>query len=314
MREGGKHVNHEDKSREDLFTDPEEVVTFAQAYYATEFPNDDRLGCPSAGELRRGAHTGAPPDKRLRSHMFACSDCFRSYRSARMSRHPQAAPAGRWRERLSTAIASLRSPWVPAAAGAFSLIFLGLVAAALLRHSRTESPAIAVNYSPQEIPSATPPEAVATGTASGVPDSDPSRRGPDHQVSERPRRATRVSPKKQRPQPPLLVVYVDLKEENLLRGDNEAEAARRIITLTPERQRLRLRMPRGSAAGRYSVKVVDAYGKPLVTTAARSGGRTLTVDLDLRGLTAKPYRLCLSRDGEAPDCYQMSIMNKPSVP
>jgi hypothetical protein len=123
-----------------------------------------------------------------------------------------------------------------------------------------------------------------------------------------------VSPKKQRPQPPLLVVYVDLKEDDLLRGDNEAGAERRVITLTPERQRLRLRMPHGSAAGRYTVKVVDAYGKPLVTGAARSGGRTLTVDLDLRGLTAKPYRLCLSRDGEAPDCYQMSIISKPSVP
>ena len=67
-------------------------------------------------------------------------------------------------------------------------------------------------------------------------------------------------------------------------------------------------------AGHACRQVVDAYGKPLVTGAARSGGRTLTVDLDLRGLTAKPYRLCLSRDGEAPDCYQISIIGKPSVP
>jgi hypothetical protein len=73
-------------------------------------------------------------------------------------------------------------------------------------------------------------------------------------------------------------------------------------------------MPRGSAAGRYTVKVVDAYGKPVLATTARSGGRIFTVELDLRGLTAKLYRLCLSRDGEAPDCYLMSVSGNRSAP
>jgi hypothetical protein len=86
-----------------------------------------------------------------------------------------------------------------------------------------------------------------------------------------------------------------------------------MITLLPERQRLRLRMPRGSAAGRYTVRVVDAYGKELLTTSARSGGRTLSVELDLRSLAAKLYRLCLSQDGEAPDCYLMSVVEHPSA-
>lgn len=306
-------MNHEGKRREELFTDPEELVTLAQAYYATEFPNDERRDCPPLEALREVARSGALPGGHLSSHLFACSECFRSYRSARMSRRPQAAPAER-RERLSTAMASLRWPWAPAVAGAFSLVFLSLVTATLLRRPRIESPAVAVTYSPQETPAATPPQVAVTVTGGGAPDSDPSRRDPGQQVPERPRRATKASPKKQRLQPPLPVVYVDLKEEHLLRGDDEAVAARRVIKLTPERQRLRLRMPRGSAAGRYTVKVVDAYGKPLLTRAARSGGRTLTVDLDLRGLTAKPYRLCLSRDGEAPDCYQMSIINKPTAP
>jgi hypothetical protein len=35
------------------------------------------------------------------------------------------------------------------------------------------------------------------------------------------------------------------------------------------------------------------------------------VDLDLRGLSAKSYRLCISREGEAPDCYLMSVTDKP---
>jgi len=310
VREGGEQVNHEDKSRDELFTDPEEVVTFAQAYYATEFPNDDRLGCPPAGELRRAAHAGVPPDERMRAHLFACSDCFRSYRSARMSRRAPEAPAARWRGRLGAGLAGLRSPWVPVAAGAFGLVFLGLLTAALLRYQRTDSPAVAVNYSPQGSPPATPAVAPDAGAASGVPEAVPARARPDRPATGSTRKAGAVEARTRR-RPSLRVVYIDLIADDLSRGDDQSTAGRRVITLTPERQRLRLRMPRGSAAGRYTVKVVDAFGKPLLTTAAKSGGRTLTVELDLSGLTAKSYRLCLSRDGEAPDCYLLSILDKP---
>jgi len=302
-------MNHEDKSREELFTNPEEVVTFAQAYYATEFPNDDRLGCLSAGELRSAAHTGAPPDERLRSHLFACSDCFRSYRSARMSRQVQAAPAARWRGRLGAGLASLRSPRVPVAAGAFSLVFLGLITATLLRYQRADAPAVAVNYSPRGSPPATPLEAPDIGAASAHPGHTP----PDRPAAKGSPRKARAVEARTRRQPALQIVYIDLIADDLSRGDYQKGAGRRVITLTPERQRLRLRMPRGSAAGRYTVKVVDAFGKPLLTTAAKSGGRTLTVDLDLSGLIPKSYRLCLSRDGEAPDCYLMTVLDKPSA-
>ena len=301
-------MNHEDISREELFTDPEEVVTFAQAYYATEFPNDDRLGCPSARNLRRAAHSGAPPEERLRSHLFACSDCFRSYRSVRMSRQAQAV---RWLDRLGARVANLRSPWVPVAAGAFGLIFFGLITAALLRHSRIDSPAVAVNYSPPGIPPATPQGTMGTGAASSVPEPDKARVPPDRLAAKLSSRPAGSAERQTRRQPPLRVVYIDLIADDLSRGDNQIGAGRRVITLTPERQRLRLRMPRGSAAGHYTVKVVDAYGKPVLTTAARVGGRVLTVDLDLRGLTAKSYRLCISREGEAPDCYLMSVTDTP---
>jgi hypothetical protein len=291
-------------SREELFTDPEEVVTFAQAYYATEFPNDDRLGCPSAVNLRTAAHSGAPPDERLRSHLFACSDCFRLYRSARMNRQVQAV---RWRDRLGARVTNLWSPWVPAAAGAFGLIFLGLITAALLRHSRVDAPAVAVNYSPPGIPPATPHEVTGAGVASSVPEPEKARVLPDRPAAKFSSRRTGAAERQTRRHRPLRVVYIDLIADDLSRGDNLTGAGRRVITLTPERQRLRLRMPRGNAASHYTVKVVDAYGKAVLVTAARFGGRVLTVDLDLRGLSAKSYRLCISREGEAPDCYLMSI-------
>lgn len=287
-------------SREELFTDPEEVVTFAQAYYATEFPNDDRRGCPSPVNLRKAASSDAPPDKRLRSHLFACSDCFRSYRSARMNRQAQAV---RWRAWLDAGVAGIRSPWVPVAAGAFGFIFLGLITAALLWHSRIDLPVVTVNYSPPGMPPAILQEAMGTEAASSVSEPDKARVPPDRGAAE----------KQTQRQPPLRVVYIDLIADDLSQGDNQTGAGRRVITLTPERQRLRLRMPQGSTVGRYTVKVFDAYGKPVLTTAGRFDGRVLTVDLDLRDLPAKSYRLCIAREGEAPDCYLMSVNDAPTA-
>lgn len=307
-------MNHEEKNRDELFADPEEVVAFAQAYYATEFPNDERRGCPTAESLRKVAHSGTPPDESLRSHLFICSECFRTFRSARMTRPAQAAPSGRLWDRLSARFVHFRSPWVPIAAGASCLLFFGMITAALLRYGHTDSPAVAANYSPHGISPASQPAAVDTGAASGEPELSP--RGPKqgHPASKLPPLATKAVPKRSHTQPPLQVVDIDLKEDDLLRGDNEAGPGRRVITLSPKRQRLRLRMPHGSVAGRYTVKVVDAYGKPLLTVGAKSSGKTLNVELDLSRLAAKLYRLCLSRADEAPDCYLMSVSDKSASP
>lgn len=307
-------MNHEDKSREELFTDPEEVVTFAQAYYATEFPNGERRGCLTAESLRRAARSDTPPDERQRAHLFGCSECFRTFRSARMNRRAQAPTAGRWRERVDAMLAGLRSPWAPVAAGLFGLIILGLVAVPFLRHRRTEAPAVALERSPQESPTATSPEATGTASVSSVTEADAGRARPDRSTAKVSPREAGATERRTRRTPSLRIVYIDLVADDLSRGDDQSGAGRRVITLAPERQRLRLRMPRGSVAGRYTVRVVDAFGKSLLSTEARFGGRILTVNLDLRGLTAKSYRLCLSRDGEAPDCYLMYVTDKQPAP
>lgn len=307
-------MNHEDRNREELFTDPEEIVTFAQAYYATEFPNGGRRDCPPVEALRKAARSGEPPGGQLRSHLFGCSECFRSFRSARMSHRTRAATAKPRLPLLSSALAHIRSPWALSVTVASCLVFLGSITA-LLWYQRTGSRDVAVNYSPprDNQPAASPPWG-GSGAASDVPEAQQSNSRPGRQALKVSPRATRGAAKNSRTRPSTPVVYVDLKEDNLLRGEGESGAGRRVITLAPERQRLRLRMPRGSVAGRYTVKVVDAYGKPLLIAAARSGGRTLTVELDLRGLTAKLYRLCLSRAGEAPDCYLMSVGANPAAP
>jgi hypothetical protein len=306
--EGTRQLNHEDSIRDELFTDPEEVVTFAQAYYATEFPNGERRACPTAGSLRAAAHSGNLPDEQLRAHLFECSECFRIYRGARMSHRSQAA-AGRspWR-RWGAALAALARRPVPLAVAASCLVFLGAGAAALLWQARKDRPSVAVNYSRQEtlphIISPPPPQASNPGAVDALkpPASQPQRTPVTRNAQARRRKA---ESRNTRFTAALPVVEINLKEEDLLRGDGGD--TQRVIRLSPARQRLRLRMPRGSVSGRYTVKIVDAFGKPLVTTVVNSDGKTLTAELDLRTLTANKYRLCLAREGEAPDCYLVSV-------
>ncbi len=300
-------MNHEDSTREELFTDPEEIVTFAQAYYATEFPNDARRDCPPAEFLRAAALAVSLPDVGLRAHLFRCSECFRLYRSVRMSHHPQAAAGQSPGRRLSTVLAGLTLRPAPMAVAASCLVFLVAGAAALWWRAIDHAPPVAVNYSRQEYP---PPVMLSTPQAGSAGTTDATKlsaRQPERALSTRITQAQRPKKEreKRRTQPALRIVEISLKEDDLQRGDGIDK--QRLINLMPERQRLRLRLPRGSVSGRYTVRIVDAFGKTLVTKAANSDGKTLRVELDLSTLTKNKYRLCLGRDGEAPDCYLVSV-------
>jgi hypothetical protein len=302
-------MSREASTREALFADPEEVVTFAQAYYATEFPNSERRDCPHIDNLRAVARSGTLPGADLRAHLFKCSECFRSYRTARMGQRPLTVLRASWFDGLRAALSGLTSWHVPVAVGSVCLVLLGIVAAVVWRAGK-KAPDVAMSTIRQERVSP-PAELAVTSvdvprardelktTGSLLRDVSPAQDA----LSQRAKKIARSV----RTPSPLRIVEINLKEDGLMRGGNEADGKQRIINLSPERQRLRLQMPEGNLSGRYIVKIVDAFGKSLITTMAHSNGRTLTVDLDLRGLTAKKYRLCTERDGEAPDCYLVSI-------
>jgi len=57
----------------------EDLVTLARRYYATRFPNPQRLGCPPPGEITKVASRRLAPDQALRERLFKCSECFSEY-------------------------------------------------------------------------------------------------------------------------------------------------------------------------------------------------------------------------------------------
>lgn len=300
-------MNHEDSTREKLFAEPDEIIALAQAYYATEFPNSARRGCQPADVLREIERSGKLPDARLRAHLFNCSECFRSFRSARISHRSQTAANETWWHGLAKIFATGRTVIV---ASVLSLVLLIMTADVFLPRTGVWPMNIAINNPPRgnAVPSAQTDAAPAIATAvtnnttASVPQLARTRMTRDAD----PQRAKKI-PRSARTTATVRVIEINLEEENLLRDGDEVTGKPRLINLAPQRQRLRLQLPEGSASGRYAVNVVDAFGKPLITTSAISNGKTLMVFLDLRSLTAKKYRLCIARSGEAPDCYLVNV-------
>ncbi|HZI19285.1 MAG TPA: hypothetical protein VEY09_11885 [Pyrinomonadaceae bacterium] len=336
MKDKREQTGRAESADRELFADPDEVVSFAQAFYATEFPNTERRGCPSAAAVREAANSGTLPGPELREHLFGCSECFLAYRGARLNRAAQAAAPESWRDRIGGVVARLILRPSPAAAGLACLVFIaGALAVLAWRASKvpgavdelaavrpsaempvSEMPAPHARDSeaPAGLGSEAPAAPVPQTPDAGVPESatvEAQREAATARPAARPRRSRRAHDAGQAPSPRL--VEISLNDASLLRGAGEAAKARRTITLPAERQLLRLRLPAGSRGGRYTVAVVDAFGKVLTSASSRSDGRTLTVELDLTSWPEKRCRLSVSRAGEAPDFYVLDIAGKPAT-
>lgn len=293
-------------SRKALFADADELVAFAQAFYATEFPSTDGSGCPPAEELRALAHSGLLPSTQQCEHLFYCSECFRLFRSTKMGLHPHALKPEPWWQPLRTLLSGVTSHPGLTTAGALSLIFFVTLAGIVwLKGGITSEVEMNNNSLAQSVPPV-PTYALPepTVTAQRGDSEASSSNGTRVGQNLHPHRSATTAHRKTT----LRVVDINLDGEDLSRSVDDRHGERSVFSLTAERQRLRLRLPEGSRGGSYMVSVVDAFGKPLAVAGAKSNGRTLTAGLDLGFLTTEKYRLCVSRDGEAPDCYLISVV------
>jgi len=104
---------------------------------------------------------------------------------------------------------------------------------------------------------------------------------------------------------------IDLDEYRVVRlmqSGEEGSKKTKPIELPQLSVRISFKLREGSIIGSYSVSVVDAFNKPLTETKAKStDGKSLTIILDASRLEEKAYRLCISREGEAPQYYPIVI-------
>lgn len=276
-------------------TEPEQLISLAQAYFAADFPNPERAGCPAPGSLSALARSGRMPDDELQAHLFGCSECFREFRAALSSARPQTAAAVSWWSRLSS-VFTLRPGF--ALAGVFA-VFIGLMIVSLVWRfaSRPAEPGLI-----QKIPETAgtgnaPDQSSGSATLTATPNAPPQidLQAPERQVAT-------------------VMVRVDLDDYPALRDASQPDSGKP-IRLPRSRIRLRLRLPERSAPGRYQIRVVDAADNSHSEgTGSSRDGTSLTVSLDLSRLAERTYRLSIAHAGEAPDYYPMVVTGARAAP
>lgn len=275
-------------------TEPEQLISLAQAYFASDFPNPERTGCPAPGRLNAIARSGQLPDDELQAHLFGCSECFREFRVALAAR-PQIAPDVSWWSRLIAAF-TLRPGF--ALAGVIAVI--GLLAAPLVWRMYVKPPEPGIV---QKIP-----DAAGTSTA---PDQSPGSALP----TATPNAPTQPAGQAAESQIAAVLVRVDLDDYPVRREAIQPDGGGKPIRLPRSRLRLRLRLPERSAAGRYQIRIVDAADNSQAEgTGSSRDGTSLTVSLDLSRLAERTYRLSIAHAGEAPDYYPMVVTGARAAP
>ncbi|HEU0173676.1 MAG TPA: hypothetical protein VFV58_05390 [Blastocatellia bacterium] len=258
--------------------DPENLILIAQKHFATGFPNKHRAGCPAPSVIRT-ARADQPPGDELRAHLFHCSECFKEYSAAIRDYYQQPGSitaAENWRTKLIDALSRWRLPLLASAAAAL-LLMANLF---IQRRQQTEAPQSGFNRSQ-------PAPLASTGNPSTpVPPALTARQTTDFGL-EKPRQAE------------LLAINLDLNRYkalgDTLRGGSLREEERK-IKLPPRRALLKMRLRKGSEAGRYRISVVDPNSKTLIETTARShDGKSLDAVLDLPRAFRTAHRLRVER-------------------
>lgn len=270
------------------FTSPDELITFAQGYFASDFSNPEGVDCPIKGTLSGFVRSGKAPDNRVKSHLFGCSECFSEYRNALAAYREDtksvaaAAYLGPWWTRV-VAAPPLRP--LPIFACALLLILLGFVGLALVGdYVWRRGPALRAACC--EGPSPSPVRTVDRSTPQPPPKQANQKKAPVARPRTRP------------PTGELIAMSVDLRNYTMTRGGAVSGGE---IKLSRRRTRLMLKLPEGSDRGLYAVTVVGESGSTLETRNVTStDGKTLTATLNLQRLEPGNHRLRISREGEPP--------------
>jgi len=266
---------------------PEKLIFVAQKHFASAFPNERREGCPSPGVIL-AARPDQPPGDELRAHLFRCSECFNDYSSAMRDHYRQTAAAAETDRRTKLMRALLK--WrLPLLAGASASLLLA-ASMYIQRRRQTESP--------QSNSSRSQPALVASAENPLTPVPPASNAGqlPDPTKTD----PTQTDPTQDKPRPAeLLAINLNLNRYRALgdttRGGSRREEEKK-IKLPPLRALLKLRLRRGSEAGRYRISVVDPDGNRLTGASAHSrNGKSLDAVLDLRRAARTAHRLRVER-------------------
>jgi hypothetical protein len=263
--------------------DPDEFISSAREYFAGDFPNRERNGCPRRAEVEKSIKSDVLPADDLRQHLFACSECFVLYREI-LTAHRELKPAhiGFWQRITAFARERPLLVWAPGLAA-----FLVVIAVPVYIAMRSPQPQN--NTSPEQ-------------SVSQVRDS-----GSSPVVTPSPLSPTPVPTQNHPVQESVHVARLDLRDYSPHRGGGGGQDEQS-LQIRAGQTLFAITLPEGSPAGSYLVSLLDAFGKTIRTRTVNSrDGKELTTTLNLHNLRDQQYRICVSRTNEPPNCYPILV-------
>lgn len=295
--ESSRPAAHTERPETFPFNDAEELTAAAQALFAREFANPQRLGCPAPGTLQAVVQAQQLPPEDLRAHLFGCSECFNEYRAAVLAQRQQAAATSvAWRDRLAAVWWGWRAPLLVGAAA------LLLAAGLFLWRTRPTAPQLS-----QTNPRPAPATPASAERAKPEADKDTAAQSALATSQPTPELQSKAAAE-------LLAINVDLNEYRSLGAQSRSSASKEEepIKLPAARLQLTLGLRKQSAAGSYRIRILDAADHSLAVARAQSrDGKSLVVTFDLRWLVEQAATLRIERAAQpdvAPDDYRLVVV------
>lgn len=284
-------------------SDQEEVksiVGTARDYFGSDFPNPKRIGCPPEESFRKLIGDKKLPDENLRSHLLNCSECFEEYRNLLQQ------------AKLPAAASKPLFPLKPILLGGLVICLIVFGCLLWFRNADSENTKSAQNKHPasensenEESSTNAIAESIETNSNITIENSAINNKS----LAQKENKSINERQAAVRENAPLLAkneVEINLNNPSVWRSANEPN--QKPVVLQARRTWLRIKLPKENPQGMYEVFIVDELGKRLTeqnNIRARKG--SLSVNLDLKGLSGNQKRLCLAPPGEIPDCVLIKI-------
>lgn len=269
----------------------DELVSFAQHHFASDFPNPDRRECPTAKFLIDSINEGQFAGEELRAHLLSCSECFRDYRFELTKNRD-----------FEVVVVNSKWNWLLEIVKQRPVqVFVGLIALLVisgsflfLRHRDPGSTKARLSKQNPSLPGSTRV--------------DPEPTQQPIETKTRPEQlgiALKRTPgiKKHDPREFVAVnkVSIDLEGYNLSR--NAVQTANPPIALAAALNEVAITLPSGGHHGWYKVSLNDPFGKQIRPPVESTySGTTLRAKLNLSSVRPGNYLLCITRNAEVPDC------------
>jgi hypothetical protein len=286
LTENGYSSTNSDGSVDDL-------VTFARQHFETDFPNPERIDCPSSETYSDLIPRKRLPSEPLHKHLRSCSECFRIYRSLLDAQRTQMVLKPNWPTPLSwyKRVLSFGLPII-----LIGIAFYGFYS---LYQTRRQGPGQgSASQQQQGTYPAQNNETSASTNQNGQPMVAERSKAPLEHLAL-PSRATVA----------VHTVVINFGRQRISRSASQSEIAP--VRFVAGLNRVTVRLSAESPKGEYAVTLNDPFGKEVKRpVVGKFDGRVLRAELDLNSVTSGKYLICVARAAEVPDCLPAIVKTK----